>query len=108
MRFERTCVLTTAAAVPAPSEAQLRIRERATNAMILQGEHSQRGVHTETKEDGENQVNHFVLFHLIYSLQCLLRSWWKAAAWLEGTVSDRGRVNEHTDPCSSHLLAPPC
>lgn len=42
MRFEGTCVLTTAAAAPAPSEAQLRIRDSATNAMILQGEQPQR------------------------------------------------------------------
>lgn len=42
MRFEGTCVLTTAAAAPAPSEAQLRIRDSATNAMILQGEKPQR------------------------------------------------------------------
>lgn len=87
MRFGRTCVLTTAAAAAAPSKAQLRIRDSATKARILQGEQPQRGeggVHMKTKEDGEKQGNHFVptlLFHLLYSLQRLLR------------------VNEHTDPC---------
>lgn len=72
MRVERTCVLTTAAAAPAPSEAQLRIRKSATNAMILQGEQPRRGVRTQTKEDGEMQMNHFVP-----TLLFLPRSWWK-------------------------------
>lgn len=52
LRFERTPVLTTAVAAPAPSEAQLRIRDSAPNAMILQGEQPGRGeegVDTETK-----------------------------------------------------------
>lgn len=81
MGFERTCVLTTAAAAPAPNEAQLRIRESATNAMILQGGQPQRGVAHEDKGGRGKQMKHFVptlLFHLIYSFQLLLRSWWEA------------------------------
>lgn len=37
MRFYRKCYLTTAVAVPAPSEAQLRIRDSTVKTMILEG-----------------------------------------------------------------------
>lgn len=55
-RLERTPVLTTDVAAPAPSEAQLRIRDSAPNARILQG--GEGGTYGD-KEDGEKQVNHF-------------------------------------------------
>lgn len=61
--MERRPVLTTAVAAPAPSEAQLRIRDSAPNAMILQGEQPPReegGGTNRDKEDGEKQMNHFV------------------------------------------------
>lgn len=84
------CVLTTAAAAPAPSEAQLRIRDSATNTMILQGEQPQRGGAHQDRggwgEADESFCSNTSFPPDFFSLRRLLRSWWKQTEGGETTT----------------------